>query len=152
MAIGACEAVKHNCMWLDLGNGHRHGQVVFGGINKVMRDRFPNVLDAYPEIPSLEDDHTKSCSAAESIRTQDCLVNRAVTTAGMGIVWELLRTGETSKHWLVLNLGTGEQMSYPSLLLRQNRRRQQARKGRYRNSEKCELVVGDIHGLQRSLW
>ncbi|TQG59490.1 PRTRC system ThiF family protein [Pseudomonas aeruginosa] len=113
VAIGACEAVKHNCMWLDLGNGHRHGQVVFGGINKVMRDRFPNVLDAYPEIPSLKDDHTKSCSAAESIRSQDCLVNRAVTTAGMGIVWELLRNGETSKHWLVLNLGTGEQMSYP---------------------------------------
>ncbi|HHH9441217.1 TPA: PRTRC system ThiF family protein [Pseudomonas aeruginosa] len=113
VAIGACLNVKQTCMWLDLGNAHRHGQVVFGGIRSVMRSSYPNVLDAYPEIPTLEDDHTKSCSAADAIRTQDCLVNRAVTTAGMGIVWELLRYGQTEKHWLVLNLISGEQMSYP---------------------------------------
>ncbi|MBM3105668.1 PRTRC system ThiF family protein [Pseudomonas sp. V1] len=113
VSIGACQSVKRQCMWLDLGNGHRHGQVVFGGIEKVMRSQYPNVLDAYPEIPTLKDDNSKSCSAAASIRAQDCLVNRAVTTAGMSIVWELLRYGETAKHWLVLNLETGDQMSYP---------------------------------------
>jgi PRTRC genetic system ThiF family protein len=113
VAIGACQSVKHNCMWLDLGNAHRHGQVVFGGISAAMRKTYPNVLDAYPEIPTLEDDYTKSCSAADAIRTQDCLVNRSVTTAGMGIVWELLRYGQTEKHWLVLNLASGEQMTYP---------------------------------------
>jgi hypothetical protein len=59
-----------------------------------MRSSYPNVLDAYPEIPTLEDDHTKSCSAADAIRTQDCLVNRAVTTAGMGSCGSCFVTGK----------------------------------------------------------
>ncbi|MBB3105273.1 hypothetical protein [Azomonas macrocytogenes] len=72
-------------MWLDLGNGPRHGQVVFGAIAAKQRQHYPNVLDAYAEIPILPDDHSKSCSVAASLRSQDCLINRAVTTAGM--IW-----------------------------------------------------------------
>lgn len=112
-AIGACEALPRSCMWLDLGNESRHGQVVFGAIHQPRRSTFPNVLDAYPEIATLEDDTTKSCSVAEAIRSQDCMVNRAVTTAGMAIVWELLRYGETDKHWLTIDLSTGMQNAYP---------------------------------------
>lgn len=69
--------------------------------------------NVYPEMASLEDDTTKSCSVAESLRSQDCLINRAISTAGMSIVWEILRHGETSKHWVILNLETGEQATFP---------------------------------------
>ncbi|WP_434141318.1 PRTRC system ThiF family protein (plasmid) [Pseudomonas luteola] len=102
---------KRLCMWLDLGNGHRHGQAVFGALHEQSRRRYPCVVDVFPEIATLEDDLRKSCSAAESIATQDCLINRAVTTAGMSIVWELLRYGQTSKHCVSVNLETGEHMT-----------------------------------------
>jgi len=102
---------KRLCMWLDLGNGHRHGQAVFGALHDQNRRRYPCVVDVFPEIATLEDDPRKSCSAAESIATQDCLINRAVTTAGMSIVWELLRYGQTSKHCVSVNLETGEHMT-----------------------------------------
>lgn len=111
--VGALRSIKANCMWLDLGNESRHGQVVFGAITEKLRTTYPNVLDAYPEMPTLVDDTTKSCSVAESLRSQDCLINRAITTAGMSILWELLRYGETAKHWIMLNLETGEQATFP---------------------------------------
>lgn len=104
---------RHDAMWLDMGNAHRHGQAVFGGLSARQRERFPNVLDEYPEIAEMKDSTTKSCSAAESIATQDCLVNRSVATAAMNIVWEVLRKGETIKHWVVLDLESGEQATHP---------------------------------------
>lgn len=112
-AIANSPVVSKHCMWLDLGNEARHGQVVFGAAHRDKRATFPNVMDAYPEIETLEDDPKKSCSVAEAIRSQDCLVNRAVTTAGMSIVWELLRTGETDKHWVTVDLASGCQNAFP---------------------------------------
>ncbi|WP_432780663.1 PRTRC system ThiF family protein (plasmid) [Pseudomonas corrugata] len=112
-AIARSTEVSRNCMWLDLGNEAQHGQVVFGAAHVGRRGIYPNVMDAYPEIETLEDDTKKSCSVAEAIRSQDCLVNRAVTTAGMSIVWELLRTGETSKHWITVDLASGCQNAFP---------------------------------------
>jgi PRTRC genetic system ThiF family protein len=111
--VAVANLAKTNAMWLDLGNGARHGQVVFGAIDERARQKFPNLMDAYPEISDLPDDNTKSCSVAESLAVQDCLINRTVTTAGLGIVWELLRYGKTEKHWIVLSLETGEQQTFP---------------------------------------
>ncbi|RMM39337.1 PRTRC system ThiF family protein (plasmid) [Pseudomonas amygdali pv. lachrymans] len=114
LAIGKSEGdFKYNAMWLDMGNGHRHGQVVFGGLQAKDRKRFPCVLDHYPEIADMADNTTKSCSAAESIAAQDCLVNRTVATAAMNVVWELIRTGSTNRNWITVSLETGEQQTYP---------------------------------------
>lgn len=104
--------LKSDAMWLDLGNAHRHGQIVFGALGKSARSRFPNVLDHYPEIAEMADSQVKSCSAAESIASQDCLINRTVATAAMNIVWELIRTGVTSRNWITVSLESGEQMTY----------------------------------------
>ncbi len=112
-AIASSALLSRHCMWLDLGNEARHGQVVFGAAHVDKRGIYPNVMDAYPEIETLEDDTKKSCSVAEAIRSQDCLVNRAVATAGMSIVWELLRTGETDKHWITVDLASGCQNTFP---------------------------------------
>lgn len=112
-AIASSNLLSRHCMWLDLGNEARHGQVVFGAAHADKRSIYPNVIDAYPEIETLEDDTKKSCSVAEAIRSQDCLVNRSVTTAGMNIVWELLRTGETDKHWITVDLASGNHNAFP---------------------------------------
>lgn len=112
-AVAAHTVKQRSCMWLDLGNEARHGQVVFGAAHPEMRQLYPNVMDAYPEIETLEDDTKKSCSVAEAISAQDCMVNRAVTTAGMCIVWELLRHGQTDKHWITVDLASGMQNTYP---------------------------------------
>lgn len=97
-----------NTLWLDLGNRARSGQAVIG---KLLQDKqYPNVIGHYPELTDLEDDNSKSCSTAEAIATQDCLVNRMVATAGMSIVWELLRQGSTHKNGVVVDLASGMQM------------------------------------------
>lgn len=99
-----------DAMWLDLGNAHRHGQVVFGAVDPTKRSLYPTAVDIYPEIMTMADSMEKSCSAAASIATQDCLINRAVTTAGMSIIWEVLRYGKTVKNLVSVNLETGENM------------------------------------------
>lgn len=100
-------------LWLDLGNRTRNGQAVLGRLLAV--EAYPNVVAHYPELADLEDDTTKSCSTAEAIATQDCLINRMVATAGMSIVWELLRHGATDKNGVVVDLASGMQMpiSFP---------------------------------------
>lgn len=99
-------------VWLDLGNANRNGQAVIGVIDS---DDYPTVEKHYPELADLADDNSKSCSTAEAIASQDCLVNRTVATAGMNIVWELLRTGATDKNGIVIDLKSGMQMplSFP---------------------------------------
>ena len=100
-------------LWLDLGNKARNGQAVLGKL--LPSADAPNVLSHYPELATLEDDNTKSCSTAEAISSQDCLVNRIVATAGMAILWELLRHGHTDKNGVVVDLASGMQMpiSFP---------------------------------------
>lgn len=99
-------------IWLDLGNNARNGQAVIGIPGS---EQYPTVVDHYPELHSLEDNTSKSCSTAEAIASQDCLVNRVVATAGMTLLWELLRYGETDKNGLVIDMVSGMQvpLSFP---------------------------------------
>ena len=85
-------------IWLDLGNNARNGQAILGIVGN---PAYPTVFDRYPHAQDLPDDNRKSCSTAEAISSQDCLVNRIVTSAGMSIIWELLRYGETTKNCLL---------------------------------------------------
>ena len=94
-------------IWLDLGNNARNGQAILGSFGG---EGHPTVLDHYPEIEGMADDTTKSCSTAEAIAAQDCLVNRAVATAGMSLIWELLRHGSTRKNGIVIDLASGQQI------------------------------------------
>jgi PRTRC genetic system ThiF family protein len=97
-------------IWLDLGNGSRNGQAVLGVIGD---DDYPTVEKHYPELSEMADDTSKSCSTAEAIASQDCLVNRAIATAGMSVLWELIRTGKTDKNGVVVDLKTAMQMPIP---------------------------------------
>lgn len=100
----------YSMVWLDMGNAEQHGQAVLGQIEGSSKpSKYPHVLDHYEEIRAMPDDDSKSCSTAESIATQGMLVNRTVTCAGMNMVWDLLRHGETVKNFCYVNLDTGEQ-------------------------------------------
>jgi hypothetical protein len=106
------ENVRYDAMWLDIGNGHRHGQAVFGALHQAKRNTYPTVDVLYPEIRDMQDGHTKSCSAAESLQSQDCLVNRTVATAALNIIWEVIRYGATQKNLVVVDLKTGAQSTH----------------------------------------
>lgn len=94
-------------IWLDLGNNARNGQAVIGIPG---HEGFPSVIELYPEVRDMADDTRKSCSTAEAIGVQDCLINRAISTAGMSLVWELLRHGHTTKNAVILDLASGRQL------------------------------------------
>ena len=97
----------HQTLWLDLGNGRRNGQAILGIMGST---EFPTVEKHYPELATMPDDPSKSCSTAEAIASQDCLINRTVSTAGMNMVWELMRHGKTAKNGIVVDLASGMQM------------------------------------------
>lgn len=96
------------CIWLDLGNQKHHGQAVLGVLSKGKKSRYPHVVDHYPEIAQMKDDPAKSCSASESLTQQGMLTNRAIVTAGMPLLWELISEGKTRKNCAYIDLQTGQ--------------------------------------------
>ncbi|CAM3782128.1 PRTRC system ThiF family protein [Vreelandella rituensis] len=94
-------------IWLDLGNNQRNGQAILGRLGD---NRYPTVVELYPELADMADDPRKSCSAADALGKQDCLINRMVTTAGMNLIWELIRHGETTKNGVILDMASGRQL------------------------------------------
>lgn len=101
--------VNQPFIWLDMGNKQSSGQVVLGWHKK--NRQFPVVTDHYPEILSMADDNSKSCSTAESLQTQDAMTNRTIATAGMNLVWQLLRQGYTDINAIYIDLKTGQHIS-----------------------------------------
>jgi PRTRC genetic system ThiF family protein len=101
-----------DALWLDFGNGSHTGQVVLGHWSaKVSEDvplRLPNVFDLYHgELRAVDDSEEPSCSAEEAFQRQDFGVNRLVADAGLGILWNLLRHGETRHHGSFVDLRSG---------------------------------------------
>lgn len=103
---------RSNRLWLDFGNGSHTGQVVLGHWSgRVGGDvplRLPNVFDLYQgELRAVDDTEEPSCSAEEAFRRQDFGVNRLVADVGLGLLWNLLRHGETSHHGGYINVRSG---------------------------------------------
>lgn len=90
--------------WMDFGNGNSDGQVILGCRYK--QHWLPSVAELFPNIlqDDPDDDSAPSCSMAESLAKQDLFINQSIATAGLQILWNLLRHGETSYHGVFLNL------------------------------------------------
>lgn len=104
--------LRSDALWLDFGNGSHTGQVVLGHwSSRVSQDvplRLPNVFDLYQgELRAVDDTEEPSCSAEEAFQRQDFGVNRLVADAGLGILWNLLRHGETRHHGSFVNQRSG---------------------------------------------
>ena len=74
---------------LDLGNGRDFGQWVLGGCG------LPSPYTVLPALLEGEDDDSPSCSALESLLSQDLYVNECVALFAAQLLWTLLMTGET---------------------------------------------------------
>jgi len=101
--------------WLDMGCDVDQGQIIFGkhGDN-TMSDQWPNALAHYPEIATKEDKPPKdSCSAADSIMKQDLMVNQAVATAAINMIWKALRTGKMAHNGVVIDLADSFSQAIP---------------------------------------
>jgi PRTRC genetic system ThiF family protein len=86
-------------LWLDFGNGATHGQCVIGHLAAPADiDWLPNVFDLYPALSTVRDDRSPSCSAIESLREQDLLVNSVLARMGMNLLWQLLTNGFIENH------------------------------------------------------
>lgn len=94
-------------LWLDFGNGQFTGQCVLGHLGKGADDdrlHLPNVFDLYPELSDLDDSDAPSCSAAESVRSQDLFVNAVLAESGVSLLWKLLRHGSTNTHGVLIDV------------------------------------------------
>jgi PRTRC genetic system ThiF family protein len=92
-------------LWLDFGNGDKTGQCVLGHLGSDPEGplRLPHVYDLFPELRTIKDDDTPSCSTAEALRQQDLFVNPLLAQAGAILLWNLLRHGHTDSHGAFVN-------------------------------------------------
>lgn len=106
--------VDRSVIWLDFGNKTDFGQAIIGKIEAKQRknDRsspnHPHVIEHYPELKQIPDNPAKSCSAAETLLTQDVLINRSVACAGMNILWQLFKHGASQINGCLVDLKTSK--------------------------------------------
>lgn len=92
-------------LWLDMGNGRTTGQVILGHLSSHFKDRVNNVVDIYPDIlTSKEKVDAPSCSAAESLVTQDLFINPKVAMSACNMLWNLLRDGALEKNCIYVDV------------------------------------------------
>jgi len=120
VAARALVAKSHapQTLWLDLGCDKAQGQVVLGqlGHNK-LTDTLPTVLAHWPDMLKQEDNNVPSCSAADSIRRQDLMVNSAVAGAAINLLWQSLRKGVVPYNGVMIDLEDGFSQAIPFMPL-----------------------------------
>jgi len=99
--------------WLDLGNNADSGQFILGEPlnerNRRSKLRLRSAAELYPEIvnPTLDNDGEPSCSAIESLESQEPFVNSTLAQHTLALLARLFRYGEISYHGGFVNLATG---------------------------------------------
>jgi len=112
-AIAQAEAIG-NPLWLDTGCDQKQGQVVLGAQRDAqLTDDLPNVVAHFPDVMEREDDDRPSCSAAESIRRQDLMINSAVAGAAINLLWQAFRTAQIPFNGVMIDLATGHTQAIP---------------------------------------
>jgi PRTRC genetic system ThiF family protein len=106
--VALARAGRHfpTLLWMDFGNGAHLGQCVlghFGHPAEPSQLHLPNVFDLNPELATLDDTDTPSCSAVEALHQQDLFVNPLLAEAGVAILWKLLRHGGTDSHGVLID-------------------------------------------------
>lgn len=148
------EGIRGRSYWLDFGNRRYEGQVVLGEVSRARRktnepDKLPHVGELFPEAidPSAVDaEEGPSCSLAEALRKQSLFINRTLVAHGMGMLWELLHTGQIDYHVVWVNLKTGRSSSLavdPAAWERfgYGRKKAQIRKSKMRAKKKAALAA-----------
>lgn len=127
--------------WLDLGNGADGGQFVLGQPknrrNPRRAARLRTVSELFPEIadPSLGEDATPSCSAAEALERQEPFVNQTIASHALSLLAQLFRRGEVQLHGAFVNVvhGLVQPMHVEPAIWRRTRR-EASQAARYRHT------------------
>lgn len=82
--------------WLDLGNDDRYGQVALAASD------LPTCVELFGQYK--EEKPVGSCSALESLRSQDLFINAAVANAGLALLWDLFARGGLTRNVVYVNL------------------------------------------------
>lgn len=82
--------------WLDLGNDDKYGQAVLAA------EDLPTCVELFGRYS--EEPVRDSCSAEESLRSQDLYINQAVATAGLSLLWDLFRRAKLERNVVYVNL------------------------------------------------
>jgi len=86
-----------DALFLDMGNGSSEGNVILGHWKQSERHDnslvLPNVHSFYPELSTMEDDDSPSCSMEESLRKQTLGINQTMANTSCTLLWLLLREG-----------------------------------------------------------
>ncbi len=113
-------AVAHcSRYWLDFGNAASFAQAILGQprrtVESKMKGRLPTVAELLPRVleADAETDRLPSCSALQALDRQDLFIGDAVVTAGMNIVWRLVRHGSIAHHGVFVNLEMGVMQPLP---------------------------------------
>lgn len=93
-------------IWVDTGNGNSSAQVVLGHIAGG-ENTLPNVYDLYPQLSSIIDKDTDSCSHAQALSKQDYGINKRVALEATNLIWRLIRHGEIHNHGSFIDLKSG---------------------------------------------
>ena len=116
-AIAQQEAIG-NPMWIDLGCDRQQGQVILGAHrDSRLTDDLPNVVAHFPDLLEQKDDNRPSCSAAESIRRQDLMINSAVAGAAINLLWQSFRTAQIPFNGVMVDLASGHTQAVPFMPL-----------------------------------
>jgi len=112
-----CENYQRYMYWMDFGNSKDYGQYIlstFGSINQPDCNTpgdshhytLPNVFDLYGRMKEVPNE--PSCSMAESLSEQDLFINLQLASAGINLLWKLLKEHQISYHGQFINSGTGD--------------------------------------------
>ncbi len=116
-AVARQEAIG-NPLWLDMGCDRTQGQVILGAHRETrLTDDLPNVVAHFPDLLEAEDDDRPSCSAAESIRRQDLMINSAVAGAAINLLWQSFRTAQIPFNGVMIDLASGHTQAVPFMPL-----------------------------------
>jgi molybdopterin-synthase adenylyltransferase len=105
--------------WLDFGNASSFAQAILGQPRRVaqraLKGRLPTVAELLPRALETDaaEERLPSCSAVQALERQDLFIGDAVVTAGLNIIWRLVRHGVIAHHGVFVNLETGTMQPLP---------------------------------------
>jgi PRTRC genetic system ThiF family protein len=112
------EPFRRPFYWLDFGNSKNYGQYILGTCQSIeqpgigaVSEELPSILARYKSLPEIKDE--PSCSMMESLNQQDLFINLHLATAGIGLLWKLLREHQISYHGQFINLQSGNSRPVP---------------------------------------
>ncbi len=91
---------NHTFYWIDMGNSKNTGNILISDLKKLKS------VSAYYKSFEDRDQGTPSCSIAQSLDSQNILINQHMATIGAQLLWDLLTEPRLTWQGAFINAGT----------------------------------------------